>query len=257
MCRTIGAALNAVPVHLMGIDPTGRLLENQFECEPTLSGFCPPQVILRPGSVLFHSRRPVIGSVRPRMGPRSGTGQPVIGSHSGTVRPLIGNEPTIWGMYPFEVEGLRGRRVRSTSRMLRGVATVVTLSTVLTGCLFSSGSGSGSGTSGTRTIDGSTTLPGAPGSAAGVAPTVADTYVPGQPAPTVPLAEAQAAQLQAASSTTSPVAATPVAARADHVDARYLGKGPAHPGGGQPQSVGLLAGQGTANGPCCTPRPMR
>ncbi len=117
-------------------------------------------------------------------------------------------------MSPFEstthrrdpVRALRREPVLRTGRILRWTAVGVTLSTVLTGCLFSSGSPSPKASVAAP----DTTLPGsatvgivAPGAAGGGAVTVPDTYVPGQPAPTVPMAQAQAVQLEAANSTTT------------------------------------------------------
>ena len=117
-------------------------------------------------------------------------------------------------MCPFESETpRRGPRrvlwrdpVLRTGRILRWSAVGVTLSTILTGCLFSSPSPSSkaSATASDTTLPGAATLGiVAPGATGPGAVTVPDTYVPGQPAPTVPLAQAQAVQLEAANSTTS------------------------------------------------------
>ena len=190
--RTTWATFFAEPVHPLSIDSFRRSLENEFECEPSI-----------------HT------NLHTRFKPRS----------------------TIWVMFPLKPDTLDAHRsdsvrfrcrptdpmksdrpgpVPGTSRVLRWTAAGVALSTVLTGCFFSSGSPSSIATA--KTVG--STLPGAGvggvGDSSGVAAvgaagaaTVPDTYVPGQPAPTVPLAQAQAVQLEAAANSTTTVVATP------------------------------------------------
>ena len=115
---------------------------------------------------------------------------------------------------PLSEFALRPReRTHPSERLLRYLAVGMTLSTALTGCLFSSGPSS-SGVTSTTTSSTRPEVAGVTGavSVGAGAATVPDTYVPGQPAPTVPLAEAQAAQLKAAdSATTVPAALSPLA----------------------------------------------
>ena len=100
-----------------------------------------------------------------------------------------------------------------SERLLCYLAVGVSLSTALTGCLFTSGPSS-SGVTSTTTSPTRPELAGVTGAVpiGASAATVPDTYVPGQPAPTVPLAEAEAAQLKAAdAATTVPAALSPLA----------------------------------------------